>query len=122
MLRTPSLYNFFKFRQKMEAVVTYLTKTLTPQLPATQMSTLAPKMTTGQDILKMVVDEFIGCRGVQWEASLDLTTEDGKVALAFSTTLGHPSTTLKPSPATSPNAQAREPAYSGLLAPETPAP
>ena len=88
----------------MEAVVTYLTKTLTPQLPATQMSTSAPKMTTGQEILKKVVDEFIGCRGVQWEASLLLTTEDGKAALALSTTLGHPSTSLKPSPAASPNA------------------
>ena len=87
----------------MEAVVTYLTNTLTPQLPATQMSTSPPKMTTGQELLKKVVDEFIGCRGVQWEASLLLTFEVGKVALAFSTTLGHPSTTLKPYPATSPN-------------------
>ena len=65
MLHTPSLYDFLKFRQKMEAVLTYLTKTLTPQLPATQMSTPAPKMTTGQEILKKVVDEFIGCRGLQ---------------------------------------------------------
>ena len=31
---------------------------------------------------KKVVDEFIGCWGVQWEASLPLTTEDGKVNLA----------------------------------------
>ena len=55
-------------------------------------------MTTGQELLKKVVEEFIGCRGVQLEASHLFSTEDGKVALAFSTTLGHSSTTLKPSP------------------------
>ena len=71
----------------MEAVVTYLTNIPTPQLPAIQMSTLPPKMTTGQEFLRKVVDELIGCWGVQWEASLSLTTEDGKVTLAFSTTL-----------------------------------
>ena len=65
MLHTPSLSDFLKFRQKMEAVLTYLTKTLTPELPPTQMSTSAPKKTTGQEILKKVVVEFIGCRGVQ---------------------------------------------------------
>ena len=32
--------------------------------------------------MKKVVDEFIGCWGVQWEATLPLTTEDGKVNLA----------------------------------------
>ena len=73
----------------MEAVVTYQTNTLTPQLPATQMSTSPPKMTSGQEFLKKIVDEFIGCWRVQWEASLSLTVEVGKVTLAFSTTLGH---------------------------------
>ena len=32
--------------------------------------------------MKKVVDELIGCWGVQWLASLPLTTEDGKVNLA----------------------------------------
>ena len=58
----------------MEAVVTYLTNTPTPQLPAIQVSTLAPKMTTGQDLLKKVVGESISCWGVQREASLSFTT------------------------------------------------
>ena len=49
----------------MEAVVTYLTNTPTPQLPATQMSTLPPKMRTGQQFLKKIVNEFIGCWGVK---------------------------------------------------------
>ena len=64
----------------MEAVVTYRSKTPTPQVTATQMLTLPTK----------IVDEFIGCWGVQWEASLK--PEVGKkVTQAFSTTLGHPS-------------------------------
>ena len=29
--------------------------------------------------MKKIVDEFIGYWGVQWEASLPLTIEDGKV-------------------------------------------
>ena len=32
--------------------------------------------------MKKVVDEFIGYWRVQWEASIPLTTEDGKVTLA----------------------------------------
>ena len=72
----------------MEAVVTYLTNTPTPQLTAIQVSTLHPKMTTGQDLLKKVVEEFISYFGVQREASLSFTMEDGKVTLAFSTILG----------------------------------
>ena len=32
--------------------------------------------------MKKVVDEFIGYWRVQWEASLPLTTDDGKVTLA----------------------------------------
>ena len=47
--------------------------------------------------MKKVVDEVIGCWEVQWEASLLLTTEDGKVNLAW------------------------EPPTSGPLAPEAPA-
>ena len=48
----------------MEVVVTYLTKTPTPQLPVIQMSTLPNKMTTGQAFLKKVMDEFICCWGL----------------------------------------------------------
>ena len=55
----------------MEAVVTYLNNTPTPQLPAIQVSTLPPKMKTGQDLLEKVVEEFIGCWGVQREAYID---------------------------------------------------
>ena len=36
----------------MGAVVTYQTNTPTPRQPAIQVSTLPPKMTTGQDLLK----------------------------------------------------------------------
>ena len=79
-------------------------------------------MITGREFLKKVVDNFIGCWGVQWEASLSLTTEDGKVTLAFSTTLGHLNTPLKPSPAGSPSAPTPDPPDSGPLAPEAPAP
>ena len=86
------------------------------------MLTLPPKMTTVQEFMKNVVEEFIGCWGLQWKASLSLTTEDGKVNLAFSTTLGDPTTPLKPSPAASPNAPSREPPTSGPVAPEEPAP
>ena len=39
----------------MGAVVTYLTYTHKPQLPAIQVSTFPPKMTTGQDLQKKVV-------------------------------------------------------------------
>ena len=48
--------------------MTYLTNTLTPQLPAIQVSTLPAKRTIGQDILKKVVMDFIACWGVQTEA------------------------------------------------------
>ena len=71
----------------MEAVVTYKTNTPTPQLPAIEVSTLPPKMTTGQDLLKKVVEEFINCWGMQMEASLSCITDDGKVTLGFSATL-----------------------------------
>ena len=53
--------------------------------------------------MKKVVDEFIGCWGVQWEASLPLTTEDGKVNLACY------------------ELRSWEPPTSGPLAPEAPA-
>ena len=78
------------------SVVTYFTNTPTCQLPATQMSICPIKMTTGQEILKKVVEKFIGCWGVQWEAFLSLPTEDGEITLAFSTNLRHPSTPLNP--------------------------
>ena len=72
----------------MGAVVTYQTNTHTPRQPAIQVSTLPSKMTTGQDLLKKVVEEFISCWRVQRDGSLSFTIEDGKVTLAFSTTLG----------------------------------
>ena len=71
----------------MESVVTYQTKKPTPQLPAIQVSTLPSKMRTGQDLQKKVVEEFIGCWGVQREASLSFIIEHGKVTLTFSAIL-----------------------------------
>ena len=66
----------------MEAVVNYLTNTPTPQLPAIQMSTLPPTVKTRQKFLKNGVFHFIIC----WGATK--ATQDGKVNLDLSTTLG----------------------------------
>ena len=51
--------------------------------------------------------------GVEGKASLSLTAKDGKVTLAFSTTLGHLSTPLKPPPVTSPKAPSPGPPAPG---------
>ena len=48
---------------------------------ATKMSPWRPKMATEKDFVKKAVHEFIGTR-VEGEASLSLTSKDGKVTLA----------------------------------------
>jgi hypothetical protein len=45
------LYNFLKFRWKMEAVGMYLTNTPASEVPAIHRSTLPPNMTMGLDFL-----------------------------------------------------------------------
>ena len=75
---------------------------------ATKMSPWPPKMATGKTFCRRQWISLL----VQWvkgKALLTLTSKDGQVTLAFSTTLGHP---LKTPPATSPDALAPGPSAS----------
>ena len=65
-------------------------------------------MASGQDFLKKAVDKFIGAGGER-EGFAPPHLKNGKVNLAFSTTLGHLSTPLKTPPDTSPEALAPGP-------------
>ena len=49
--QNPLLYNFLKFRWKMEAVVIYLINTPASEVPVIHRSTLPPNMTMGLDFL-----------------------------------------------------------------------
>ena len=67
---------------------------------ATKMSPWPPKMATGQDFVKKVVDEFIGAGGGREGFSLP-HLQGRKVTLAFSNTLGQISETPAPGPSSS---------------------
>lgn len=56
-------------------------------------------MATTSDLVRCAVADFLGCWEVQGEATLSLTTKDGNTTLAFTTSLGHHDTPLRPAAA-----------------------